>query len=149
MEVPGVPVSRTIGPVREIQRRSVPAKTAQNGSSCRKERVLELGNSSSAWVRQEFQDQADSSNATSAGDEVDDKDDQPHHEKKVNQAATDVEAESQEPQNQNDDKDCPKHGYTFSLGCRRLGGESQAHTTGSMTAISWKQLPAPLHLSPH
>jgi hypothetical protein len=47
-------------------------------------------------------------------DQVDDQDDHGDDEKKVNQAAGDVEAETQEPQDQNDYKNCPEHRILFS-----------------------------------
>jgi hypothetical protein len=33
----------------------------------------------------------------------------------VNQATGNMEAETQEPQNENDYKDCPKHSYSFTV----------------------------------
>jgi hypothetical protein len=50
-----------------------------------------------------------SQNTTTSSDQVEDQDDQREHQKEMNQAASDVKAEAQKPQNQNDHKNCPKH----------------------------------------
>jgi hypothetical protein len=49
----------------------------------------------------------------SAGDQVEDKDDQRYDQEKMNQAAGYMKAEAQEPQNQNDNKNCPEHSPPF------------------------------------
>jgi hypothetical protein len=54
-----------------------------------------------------------SENASSASYEVEDEDDQRDHQQKVNETAGDVETEAQCPQNQNYDKDCPEHTFSF------------------------------------
>jgi hypothetical protein len=50
-------------------------------------------------------------NGSASGDQVEDQDDQRDYQQNVNHAAGYVKAEAQEPQKQNDDKDCPKHIY--------------------------------------
>jgi hypothetical protein len=47
------------------------------------------------------------------GDQVDDQDNERYDQQKVNQAAGDMEAETQQPENEKDDKDCPKHCCSF------------------------------------
>jgi hypothetical protein len=44
-----------------------------------------------------------------AADQVDDQDDESNHQQYVNQTAGDVEAETKQPQNQKNHKNCPKH----------------------------------------
>jgi hypothetical protein len=48
-----------------------------------------------------------------SGQQVEDQDDHRQYQKKVNQAAGNMEAEAQEPENQKNHKDCPKHSYSF------------------------------------
>jgi hypothetical protein len=48
--------------------------------------------------------------AASAGDQIEDENAERDHEKEVNEAAGDVETESQDPQNENDYEDGPEHG---------------------------------------
>lgn len=48
--------------------------------------------------------------AASSGDEVEDEDDQRYDQQEVNQTAGNVEAEPEDPKNQDYDKNCPKHG---------------------------------------
>jgi hypothetical protein len=50
-----------------------------------------------------------SERSTPPGDQIEDKYDQREHKQKVDQPATKVEAKAEEPQDQNDHKDCPKH----------------------------------------
>jgi hypothetical protein len=58
----------------------------------------------------------------------------------VNQAAGDVEAEAQNPQNQKDDEDCPKHWQHLSrLRTPEAGSPAQAHAARSQAAVSWMQ----------
>jgi hypothetical protein len=49
----------------------------------------------------------------SSGDQIDDQNDERYDQQKVNQASGDMEAETQQPENENDDKDCPKHCCSF------------------------------------
>ena len=49
----------------------------------------------------------------SSGDQVDDQDDERYDQQNVNQGAGNVEAETQQPENEKDDKDCPKHCCSF------------------------------------
>jgi len=59
--------------------------------------------------------QAASHYTAATGDQVDDQDDQRHHQQKVDQGTGDVKAEAQKPQNQKNDKNCPEHlRYTLS-----------------------------------
>lgn len=51
--------------------------------------------------------QLGSQSPTASGNEVDDQDDQRNHKQKVNQAAGDVKAKAQKPQNQKNDENCP------------------------------------------
>ncbi len=51
--------------------------------------------------------------APSSGQQVEDQDNHRYHQQEVNQAAGNMKAEAQEPQNQNDDKNCPEHRYPF------------------------------------
>jgi hypothetical protein len=46
-------------------------------------------------------------------DQVDDQHNQRNNQQNVNQAAGNMEAEAQKPQNEEDDKDCPEHSYSF------------------------------------
>jgi hypothetical protein len=54
------------------------------------------------------------------GDQVDDQDDERYDQQKVNQADGGMEAETQQPENQNDAKDCPKK-LRAASGCRPHG----------------------------
>ena len=49
--------------------------------------------------------------AAPSAEQVEDKDHQGYYEQKVYQAAGYVETESEKPQDQNDNKDCPEHIY--------------------------------------
>jgi hypothetical protein len=49
------------------------------------------------------------------GDQVVDQYDYRDHDQNVDQAATDMEGESQEPQNEENYKDCPKHDCSFAM----------------------------------
>jgi hypothetical protein len=51
-----------------------------------------------------------------SGDQVEDQDGQRDHEQKVNQTSGDVETETQKPQDQNDDENCPKHIFSLASG---------------------------------
>lgn len=51
-----------------------------------------------------------------SGDQVEDQDDQRDHQQKVNQTSGDVETETQKPQDQNDDENCPKHIFSVASG---------------------------------
>ena len=51
--------------------------------------------------------------STSSGDQVEDKYDQREHQQEVDQPAAEVEAETEEPQDQNDYKNCPEHRIPF------------------------------------
>jgi hypothetical protein len=55
----------------------------------------------------------DSEITSASGYQIEDQDDQRYDQQKVNQAAGNMKAETQEPQNEDDDKDCPKHGCSF------------------------------------
>jgi hypothetical protein len=46
---------------------------------------------------------------SAASQEVDDENDQSHHQKQVNQAAANAADETHEPENQQNHQDCPKH----------------------------------------
>jgi hypothetical protein len=63
--------------------------------------MLRLPNTPRAWFASEI--------TPSSRDQVEDQDDQRYDQQKMNQAAGDMKAETQEPENENDDKDCPKH----------------------------------------
>jgi hypothetical protein len=52
--------------------------------------------------------------APAAGDQVEDQNDQRYNQQKVNQAAGYMEAETQQPQNQENYENCPKHGCALS-----------------------------------
>jgi hypothetical protein len=60
--------------------------------------------------------QAISQGSTASADQVEDQDDQRDHQQKVNQAAGYVETETQKPQNQNDNQNCPKHIFSIASG---------------------------------
>ena len=60
---------------------------------------------------------------SSSTDQVENQNDQSHNEKKVNETAGYVKAETQQPQQQNDNKDCPEH--TFSL--TRMGAREESN----------------------
>jgi hypothetical protein len=80
-------------------------------------------------------------------DQVKDQDDQSDYQQKVDQTTGYVQAETQKPQNQNDDKDCPEHMHSFSaLRAPETGDPAQAHPTHSQTAVNSMQWPAPLLL---
>jgi hypothetical protein len=57
-----------------------------------------------------------SQGSTASADQVEDQDDQRDHQQKVNQAAGYVETETQKPQNQNDNQNCPKHIFSIASG---------------------------------
>jgi hypothetical protein len=50
------------------------------------------------------------SNRAAAGDKVDDENDDRNHEEQVDEAACDVQAEAEEPEDNKDYEDCPEHG---------------------------------------
>lgn len=54
-----------------------------------------------------------SERAASADNQVENKNNHGNNQQQVNQAATEVHAEAQKPQNEDDYKDCPKHNSTF------------------------------------
>ena len=54
-----------------------------------------------------------SESAAASGEQVEDQDDYGHDQQKVNESAGDMEAETEEPQNQHDYEDCPEHGFSF------------------------------------
>jgi hypothetical protein len=60
--------------------------------------------------------QAISQGSTASADQVEDQDDQRDHQQKMNQAAGYVETETQKPQNQNDNQNCPKHIFSIASG---------------------------------
>jgi len=78
---------------------------------------------------QHSQTLADSQNAAASGDQVDDEDDQRDDQQKVDQAAGDVKAEAQKPQNQKDNENGPKHIRHTSLACGRLRREARLRRT--------------------
>ena len=80
-------------------------------------------------------------NASAPGDQVDDQDHQCDYQQNVNQATGDVKAEAQNPQNQKDNENCPKHIQHTSLECGRLSREvpPQARAAHSQTAVSSMQ----------
>ncbi len=47
--------------------------------------------------------------SAAAGDQVVDQDDDRYHDEDVDEPAADVKSETQKPQDQKNDKDCPKH----------------------------------------
>lgn len=61
------------------------------------------------WAR------ATSLSAAAAGDQVDNQDDQSDHQQNVNQAACNVKAESQQPQDHENHEDCPEHTFLLRL----------------------------------
>jgi hypothetical protein len=61
----------------------------------------------------------------------------------MDQAARDVEAETQQPQNQQDNENCPKHDVSFSAAWTPASEDDAMRPRAfSMMAI-WKQWPAP------
>jgi hypothetical protein len=54
------------------------------------------------WIRQ--------SECTAAGEKVEDKNDDRNHEKQVDEAARDMQAEAEKPEDNEDYEDCPEHG---------------------------------------
>jgi hypothetical protein len=66
-------------------------------------------------------------NAAAPGHQLNDQDNQRHHQQKVDQSARNVQAESQQPQNQNYYKNRPKHTFSFvqPAPSRRPGSEMQ------------------------
>jgi hypothetical protein len=50
-----------------------------------------------------------SESSAASGDEVEDQDNQGDDQQQVNQGAGDMKAEAQQPKNQNDYENCPKH----------------------------------------
>jgi Sec-independent protein translocase protein TatA len=64
-------------------------------------------NSSSPAMRTHRQ--SISERAASSCKEVEYEDDQSENQQEVNQTTPDMQAETEKPENQNDDKDCPKH----------------------------------------
>jgi hypothetical protein len=54
--------------------------------------------------------------ASTPANQVEDKDDDRNNDQDVDQAAADVERETQEPQNDENYKDCPKHDCSFASG---------------------------------
>lgn len=54
------------------------------------------------------------SDRRSAGHKIDHEDDERNDQEQVNQAAGDVEAEAEEPQDQQHSKNCPKHEHRLS-----------------------------------
>ena len=96
---------------------------------------------------QHFQTLADSQNAAASGNQVDDEDDQRDDQQKVDQAAGDVKAEAQKPQNHKNDDNCPKHIQHLSrMRTPETRGPAQAHATHSRLLVTSKQWPAPLRL---
>jgi hypothetical protein len=91
--------------------------------------------------------QAASQNSTAPGHQVEDQDDQRNHQQNVNQTTGNVEAESQKPQNQNDDKNCPEHIHSFpALRAPETSNPARAQPTHLQTAVNSKQSPAPSRL---
>jgi hypothetical protein len=60
--------------------------------------------------------QAISQGSAASADQVEDQDDQRDHQQKMYKAAGYVETETQKPQNQNDDQNCPKHIFSIASG---------------------------------
>jgi hypothetical protein len=52
---------------------------------------------------------------SSTADQIEDEHNDRDHDEQVNEGAADMEREAEEPQNQQDDKDCPKHEISFAL----------------------------------
>lgn len=78
--------------------------------------------------------------SAASGNQVDDQHNQGDDQQKVNQSAGDVEAEAQDPQNQKDDEDCPKHMQHLSeMRTPETVNPAQAHATNSQAAVSWMQ----------
>jgi hypothetical protein len=48
-------------------------------------------------------------NSSTASEQVEDQDDDGYHQQNVDKAAADVQAEAQNPEDEKDDDDCPKH----------------------------------------
>jgi hypothetical protein len=47
--------------------------------------------------------------SSAAADQVEDENDDRYHQQNVNEAAADVKAEAQQPEDEKNDDDCPKH----------------------------------------
>jgi type IV secretory pathway VirB9-like protein len=58
-----------------------------------------------------------------SGQQVEDQDDQRYDQKKMYQAAGDMKAEAQEPENENNYKDCPEHKSPYSAWRASMAGE--------------------------
>jgi hypothetical protein len=56
-----------------------------------------------------------SENTPSSRHKVENQNDQRHHQQKVNQTTGYVEAEAQQPQNENDHKNCPEHRHLLAI----------------------------------
>jgi len=82
--------------------------------------------------------------ASAPGEEVEDQDCQGDDEQYMNQSAGNVEAESQKPQDQNDDKDGPEHSqYLSALRAFETGIRARTRPMHLNTAVSLKPLPVP------
>jgi hypothetical protein len=62
------------------------------------------------------------SQAAAPADQVKDQNDDRNDDQKVDQTAADMEAETQEPQNQQNDKNCPEHNFPFRAASARTQG---------------------------
>jgi len=82
--------------------------------------------------------------ASPSADEIDDQYDQRNNEKNVDQSTGNMEAESQQPQDQENDKNCPEHRYSSdaSLGAREETSDSCVRER-LVVIPSWKQQPGP------
>jgi hypothetical protein len=73
------------------------------------------GSPSGAELDRYSKAQGASQNATAARDQVEEQDDQSDHEQNVNQAARNMKAEPQQPQDQKNHENCPKHIFSVAL----------------------------------
>ena len=78
-----------------------------------KQRVLSLETLVALWPRSASNTPQASQSAPSSGDQIEDQNDHSDHQQKVNQTAGDMKAESQQPQDHENHKDCPKHTFSF------------------------------------
>jgi hypothetical protein len=88
-------------------------KTVQKGSLRQKQQIFRIEALVAPGLANILCAQLISQNTTASGHQVEDQDDQRNHQQNVNQTTGNVEAEAQKPQNQNDDKNCPKHTFSF------------------------------------
>ena len=77
--------------------------------------------------------------------EVEDQNNHCDDEQDVDQAAGDMEAETQEPQNQKNDHHCPEHNFSFVPRAHGIDVWIPCAREVSQAMTSWMQSPGPLH----